>query len=134
MNVAPALSDGLSAAPRTILVVEDEVLIRLTVSDYLRASGYQVIEASNADEALRLLEADISIDVVFSDVNMPGSLDGFGLAQWIRRERADVKVILASGAARSAKIAGDPCEKSPFLRKPYAYADLERGIRTLIER
>jgi CheY-like chemotaxis protein len=132
MNVAPALSDSLSAAPRTVLVVEDEVLIRLTVSDYLRACGYQVIEASNADEAMRLLEADIRIDVVFSDVNMPGSLDGFGLAQWIRRERADVKVILASGAARSAKAAGDLREKGAFLRKPYAHADLEREIRTLI--
>jgi DNA-binding NtrC family response regulator len=134
MNAAATVSDAPSAAPRTVLVVEDEVLIRLAVSDYLRECGYQVIEASNADEAVRVLSADIKVDVVFSDVNMPGSIDGFGLAQWVRRERAHVKVILASGAARSAQAAGGLCEKGPFLRKPYAHAELERQIRALLER
>jgi len=132
MNAAPTLSDDSSTAPRTVLVVEDEVLIRLAVSDYLRECGYQVIEASNAEEAIRVLEAGIKVDVVFSDVNMPGSLDGFGLAQWVRRERSAIKVILASGAARSAKAAGDLCHQGPFLKKPYAHEDLEREIRALL--
>jgi CheY-like chemotaxis protein len=132
MNGAPAPSDDPSPAPRAVLVVEDEVLIRLAVSDYLRECGYQVIEASNAEEAIRVLEAGVKVDVVFSDVNMSGRLDGFGLAQWVRRARSDIKVILASGAVRSAKAAGDLCHKGPFLRKPYAHEDLEREIRVLL--
>ncbi len=66
----------------TLLLVEDEVLIRLTVADYLRDCGYHVIEASNAQEALSVLTSDIDIDIVFSDVQMPGTIDGFGLARW----------------------------------------------------
>lgn len=134
MNAALSPSDDYSPFARSVLVVEDEVLIRLAVSDYLRECGYQVIEASNAEEAIRVLQAGIKVDVVFSDVNMPGELDGFGLAQWIRRERSDIRTILASGATRSAKAAGDLCHKGPFLEKPYAHGDLEREIRMLLER
>ena len=75
-------------------------------------------------------EADVRIDIVFSDVNMPGSMDGFGLAQWVRRERPWLQVILTSGAARTAKEAGDLCEQGPILAKPYDHAELERHIRT----
>lgn len=65
-----------------ILVVDDEILIRHVIADYLRGGGYEVIEASDADEAVGLLrQAEIEIDVVFSDVQMPGSMDGFSLAK-----------------------------------------------------
>jgi CheY-like chemotaxis protein len=134
MNAALSPSDDHSPATHSVLVVDDEVLIRLAVSDYLRECGYQAIEASNAEEAIRVLQAGIRVDVVFSDVNMPGELDGFGLAQWIRREHPDIRIMLASGAARSAKAAGDLCHKGPFLKKPYAHGDLEREIRMLLER
>src|SRR5262245_41278519 len=102
--------EPVPAPPPVILVVEDEVLVRSIVAAYLSECGFDVIEASGADEAVRVLQADVAIDIVFSDVNMPGSMDGFGLAQWVRRERPWLKVILTSGAARTAKAAGDLCE------------------------
>src|SRR5262249_60223603 len=80
--------DQINPGAHCILFVEDEVLIRMAVADYLRDCGYRVIEAGNADEAIKVLCSNESVDVVCSDVQMPGSMDGFGLAQWIRRERA----------------------------------------------
>ena len=122
------------ASPPTILVVEDDVLVRNLVAAYLRECGFDVLEANGADEAVRVLQADVPVDIVFSDIQMPGSMDGFGLAQWVRRERPWLKVILTSGAARTAKEAGDLCEHGPVLAKPYDHAELERHIRALLAR
>jgi CheY-like chemotaxis protein len=135
MNASRNVSDEpVPAPPPTILVVEDEILVRTVIAAYLRDCGFDVVEAGNADEAVRVLEAGIRIDIVFSDVNMPGSMDGFGLAQWVRRERPWLKVILTSGATRTAKEAGDLCERGPVLAKPYDHAELERHIRALLAR
>src|SRR4051794_33305168 len=72
--------------PEIILVVEDDVLVRLPISEYLRQCGYRVLEAANADEALRILKngGDDQVDVVLTDIEMPGSIEGFGLSKWIR--------------------------------------------------
>jgi CheY-like chemotaxis protein len=111
---------ALGATPQTILVVEDEVLTRLVIAEYLRECGYKVHEAANADEAVAVLEApEVSVDIVFSDVLMPGSMDGFGLAKWIRARRPEIAVILTSSVDRSADIAGMLCEAGPLLEKPY---------------
>lgn len=135
MNAAGSKSDEPAPESQpTILVVEDEVLIRMAVSDYLRECGFRVVEAGSADEAVEVLKTDTAVDIVFSDVNMPGSLDGFGLAQWIRRERPRLEVLLTSGVARKAKEAGDLCKDGPFLDKPYHHGDLERHIRQLLAR
>ena len=85
------------ADPPTVLVVEDEVLIRMSTADYLRGCGYHIIEVGSGDEAVAVLKTDVRIDVVFTDVSMPGNLNGFGLAQWVRSERPGVRVILTSG-------------------------------------
>jgi CheY-like chemotaxis protein len=132
MNAAGPQSDNPPDSQPTILVVEDEVLIRMAVSDYLRECGFHVVEAGNAEEAIAVLKSDTTVDIVFSDVNMPGSLDGFGLAQWIRRERPQLKVILTSGVTRKAKEAGSLCEHGPLLAKPYHHGELERQIRQLL--
>jgi CheY-like chemotaxis protein len=116
----------------TILVVESNVIIRMAVSAYLRECGYKVIEASDAVEATQVLEADIKIDIVFTEVDLPGQKDGFALATWIRRERPAVKVVLTSGVKRSAKDAGTLCEEGPILAKPYDHGRLERHIRQLL--
>ncbi len=135
MNAAFKTSrDAAPAAAPTILVVEDEVLIHMAVSDYLRDCAFHVVEAGSGDEAIQVLEAGIQVDIVFSDVHMPGDVDGFALSQWLRRERPGVKVILTSGVARAAKAAGDLCEEGPFLGKPYDHRDLERHIRGLLAR
>ena len=135
MNAARSTTgEPVPAPPPTILVVEDDVLVRSVVAAYLRECGFDVVEANSADEAIRVLQAGGAIDIVFSDIQMPGSMDGFGLAQWVRRERPGLKVILTSGAARTAKEAGDLCEHGPILAKPYDHAELERHIRSLLAR
>ena len=133
MSAGSKLSDeAMPAPPPTVLVVEDDVLVRMVVAAYLRECGFNVVEAGDAREAIRVLETDIQVDIVFSDVNMPGDMDGFGLAQWVRRERPGLKIILTSGAARTAKEAGHLCEHGPILAKPYDHAELERKIRALL--
>lgn len=114
------------------MLVEDEVLVRMSVAEYLRECGYRVIEAGNADEAIRVLNADAAIDVVCSDVQMPGTMDGFGLAQWVRRERAGIKIVLVSGVRRAAEAAGDLCDGGPLMAKPFSPDELERRIRALL--
>jgi CheY-like chemotaxis protein len=124
-------NDNETEAP-TILVVEDEVLIRLAVSDYLRGCGYRVVEAGSGDEAVTVLTTDVRIDVVFTDVSMPGGLNGFGLAQWVLRQRPEVRVILTSGITRTAEEARDLCAHGPFMAKPYDHGELSRQIRALL--
>ena len=136
MNEArPSAEQRVAEAPPRILVVEDDILVRTVVSAYLRECGYDVAEAGNADEAIHVMKSDMKVDILFTDVTLPGSsLDGFGLAQWARRRRPDLKVILTSGAQRTAKSAGDLCEAGPMLAKPYDHAELARQIRSLLAR
>jgi CheY-like chemotaxis protein len=103
----------------TVLVVEDEVLVRMVIADYLRECGYRVIEAGSAAEAITVLTSPEPVDIVFSDIQMPGEMDGFGLATWVRQNQPGLKVLLASGNARSARTAGDLCEEGPLEQKPY---------------
>jgi DNA-binding NtrC family response regulator len=103
----------------TVLVVEDEVLIRSSIADYLRHCGYRVLEAVNADEAMTILQkATIPVDVLFSGVTMPGPLNGFALAKRARDLRPGLEVILAGTVERAVHEAADLCEDSP-LPKPY---------------
>jgi CheY-like chemotaxis protein len=114
-------------------VVEDEILVRLVIADYLRECGYKVYEAVNAGEAVAMLLApEVSINVVFSDVQMPGTMDGFGLARWVRANKPGVQVILTSGVERSANIAATLCEAGPLLEKPYPPHDAVDRIKQLI--
>src|SRR5260370_38027729 len=113
-----ASSQSAGKPPPTVLIVVDEVLVRMAVSEYLRECGYNVVETSDAQEAIEVMTSDVTVDVAFSDIVMPGSLDGFGLAQWIRRERPDITVVLSSGVARSAKAARELCEHGPMLATP----------------
>jgi DNA-binding NtrC family response regulator len=105
---------------QTILVVDDEVIIRTAISEYLRDCGYKVIEAASVDEAVLVLQqAKITVHIVLSDVEMPGARDGFALAQWVREHRPTLQVILAGSAARATKAAGELCNSGPMLAKPY---------------
>ncbi len=119
-----------TASSPIVLVIEKDVLIRMSVAAYLRDCGFKVIEATGVDEAMSILQTDAKIAVVFSDVGIAGG--GFGLAQWVRRERPDTKIILTSGLKRSAQEAGKLCAEGPFHEEPYDHALLERRIRQLI--
>ena len=131
-NASTHVTPKPGASLQTILVVEDEILVRLAIADYLRECGYKVHEAVNAQEALAMLQSpQVAIDIVFSDVQMPGDMDGFGLARWVRANKPGVQVILTSGVERSADIAASLCEAGPLLMKPYPPQDVIDRIRQL---
>lgn len=115
-----------------ILVVEDELLIRLVVCDLLRDSGYDVIEAANGDEALDLLNARVAVDLILTDVRMPGSTDGLALLQFVRNKLGDLPVIVTSGHLESevAMAAG----ASQFLAKPFSVAEALRLVESEAEK
>ena len=117
-----------SSASPVVLVVENDVLLRLVTASNLRDAGFEVIEAANPAEALRIL-ARIPVDVLFSDIDMPGNMDGLALAQWVHRSQADTRIILTSGAAKAP---GDVEEYASFLPKPYAEKDVEHLLRSVL--
>ena len=81
----------------TILIVDDEPAIRGILYDYLSECGFNPLAVESADEAVKLLEKGHVVDLVFSDVRMPGTMDGFGLARWVMANRPGLPVLLASG-------------------------------------
>jgi len=119
-------------AGETVLVVEDEVLLRLSIAAYLRDCGYKVIEAADADEAVLVLkQPDLDIDVLFTDVEMTGEMDGFGLAQWTRANRPGLDVILTGSAPSAVNAAATLCEDGP-RPKPYEPQLVLDRIRRLL--
>jgi len=107
----------------TILVVEDELLVRWAMVDYLQDCGFKILSASHAEEAIDALRQYApEIDLVFSDIRMPGAMDGFALAEWIREHRPQIAVILTSGHAHAEDAAQALCEYAgEIIRKPYEY-------------
>lgn len=120
--------DSLFAAGRKrILVVEDELLIRLMVSEELREAGFDVIEAFNAEEALAVLNSAVQVDLVFSDVRMPGSLDGLGLLAFVRSTFPALPVIISSGHLASKH--GLDSGAAQVLTKPYRLEAVVEAVR-----
>jgi CheY-like chemotaxis protein len=129
MNTAQGLeAEPASEPPPTILVVDDVVLARMVAASQLRHHGFAVIEVSSADEAMRILNAPVKVDLVFADVNLEGSsLDGFGLSRWVRDNKPAMKVLLTSGVVGSSA-----SDDETVLPKPYKYEELLRRIRALL--
>lgn len=124
---------GGGDVPTTVLVVEDDVLIRWVTADHLRECGFRVIEAGSGDEAIDVLQKTaLTIDVVFSDVQMPGAVNGFALALWVRRQRPTIKVVLTSGVEKATDAAQALCSEVPVLSKPYSPSELEHRIGRLL--
>jgi len=113
-----------------VLIVEDEVLIRMLLSEVLRQAGYQVIEAANGDEAFLVLTSSPEPDILVTDVRMPGKVDGFALAAFVRRTKPDLKVIITSGHAGPGGAIG---LADAFLTKPYELDAIVEHVRTLTE-
>jgi CheY-like chemotaxis protein len=117
-----------------ILIVEDEILIRATLSDYLQDCGLKVLEASNAAEAMEILNAgQTTIELVFADVMLPGEMDGIDLAEWIRDNYPGVQVMLTSGNGLKIDDARDLGNNNSFLVKPYAFHTVARHFMDLID-
>ncbi len=110
-----------------VLVVEDEILIRLALADELRDQGCLVLEAANADEALTILRSYAQIRVLISDIGMPGSMDGSELARFVRKTYPAIKIILASAHAGPDLLqVADGIHK-----KPYHWPDLIQTVLRL---
>lgn len=112
-----------------VLIVEDEPLIRFTTLDALEEAGHTVLEAGNADEAMVLLRNRTDVDIVFTDVNMAGSMDGLQLARRVRAMRPRIGIIITSGVVNL-----DPMllpANTVFLPKPYQHDRLLTSIHEL---
>ena len=78
------------------MVVEDELLLRLDLANQLHSAGFEVIEAQSADEALKLLATKIDVDLILTDIRMPGQIDGLGLVSFVQRQDRRIKIVLLS--------------------------------------
>jgi CheY-like chemotaxis protein len=121
------------AAGPTVLLVEEDVLIRMPIATYLRDCGYRVVEAASGTEALMVLrQPDVTVDALFTDAQLSGAVDGFGLAQWVRQNRPSAQIVMAGSPRRAAKEAAKLCEDGPMLAKPYEPQVVEGRIRQLL--
>ena len=111
-----------------ILIVEDEALLRMNAFQMLEDAGYAVVEAGNADEAIRILESRNDIRAVFTDITMPGSMDGWKLAHAIRGRWPPIHLILTSGLKVPE---GDLPENGRFIPKPYSPEEVTTVLREL---
>jgi CheY-like chemotaxis protein len=109
--------------------VEDEILQRLTIAEELRSAGFSVIEAADADEALTILNSSSAIDVLLTDVRMPGSMDGVGLSAIVRSNWPRLKIIVASAQAPAWPAPG---LADAFIGKPYDPARVVRRVKELL--
>jgi CheY-like chemotaxis protein len=112
-----------------ILIVEDEFLLRIGSAEVLENAGFEVVQAGDADEAIAILTARPDIHVVFTDIQMPGSMDGLKLAQFVRNRWPPIKIVATSGVVRVED--GDLPAGSVFLPKPYRDAELIAALREL---
>ena len=112
-----------------VLIVEDEVLIRMNSVDMIREFGFEVIEAGDADEAVSTLEAFPDVGLVFTDIQMAGSMDGLRLAAVIRDRWPPIALLITSGRVRPPL--GDMPAEARFIAKPYSPSQLQEELRSL---
>jgi CheY-like chemotaxis protein len=116
-----------------ILIVEDEFLIRLTLAEALAEDGFAVAEAASGDEALAMLQEDASIELLLTDIQLPGKLDGIALARAARRHAPLLPVIFMTGRPDSTTNAA-PSQLDVFIAKPYLPSEVCATARRLTGR
>lgn len=120
---------NVANAKPVVLVVEDEFLVRMQAVEVIEEAGFDVVEAANADEAIGLLETRKDIRIVFTDIEMPGSMDGIKLARAIRDRWPPIELILTSGRHRLGT--DEIPARGKFVPKPYSQDVLVTTIRKL---
>lgn len=118
----------LNISRKTILIVEDEALVRFPVAEFLRESEFEVLEVASADEAIALLNSEIHCDLILSDFQTPGTLDGVMLARLLKHKKPELPVILSSSDPSVAL----STERCFFLAKPYPLIDLLTVINKIL--
>jgi CheY-like chemotaxis protein len=114
-----------------VLVVEDEFLIRMHAAEMIEEAGFDVVEASNADEAVAILEARFDIAVVFTDIQMPGSMDGLKLARAVRDRWPPIHIVATSGLVDVRT--SDLPHGGRFLPKPYSSVQVIGALHELTD-
>lgn len=127
MGQEKSRSEPAVAREYSVLVVEDEPILRMMVAEHLRTKRYRVIEATSLNEAVAVLSSGETADIVFSDVNLSGSLGGLTLTVWVKEHFPDLPVILTSGIPTVAE-RFRTAESVPFISKPYDPDVVERRI------
>lgn len=117
----------------TILLVEDDEAVRDVATELLEDAGYTVLQAEDAHAAMRVIESRPGIDLVFSDVRMPGKVDGVGLARWVRRLHPELLMVLVSGYVEPESLLRST-EVDAILQKPYTTKEVLRRLRDLLSR
>jgi CheY-like chemotaxis protein len=125
-----AKPSGPSSPRPVVLVVDDEPLVRMLAHETLSTGGFDVVEAVDADEALVLLDARPDTCLLFTDVNMPGSINGYGLAQLAVKRRPDLAILITSGGPDTPGD-GDLPQGARFMDKPYSPSTLLATVQTL---
>ncbi len=119
-----------SATPPVVLVVEDELLLRIMAVDMVEQAGFQAAEAASATEAIRILESRPDIRIVFTDIDMPNGIDGMALAAAIRNRWPPIEIILTSGHFAPDEVKLPP--RGLFFRKPYRQDEVVAAMRRLV--
>ncbi len=122
------MADPISSLHPIVLIVDDEAMLRLIAMDVLEDRGYRVLEAPDAITALKILADHCDIGVVFTDINMPGPLNGIDLAHEVHRRWPAVKLIVTSGRLRPTP--DEMPDDGRFVAKPYTPQDLLDEVRT----
>jgi CheY-like chemotaxis protein len=120
---------GPAMAPPTILIVEDDILIRVAAADYLRGCGLVVLEAVDVERALAIVETERALQLVFADVRLPGPRNGLDLMEILRRDYPHLKILLTSGVVKADETTLDDIT---LLRKPYFLFEVERHVKSLL--
>jgi DNA-binding NtrC family response regulator len=129
--VETPVQDSVDARP-VVLVVEDEFSLRWPASEYLRDSGYRVVEAASVDEAIMVFASHTRVDVVFSDINLQGELNGIALSKWLHEHRPDVPMLMTSGHKPPQSMSTGA--KRLFVAKPYVLAEVDQLIKSVLPR
>jgi CheY-like chemotaxis protein len=134
MTAEPAHATGMPRGHETILVVEDDALVQGYVIAQLGSLGYRTLVARDGVEALALVDRGIAFDLVFTDVILPGGMNGRDLAEAVLQRRATVKVLYTSGYADTAIVHEGRLDPGiALLRKPYRKSHLAQKIRDMLE-
>jgi CheY-like chemotaxis protein len=126
------MSESEVHAKPTILVVEDEELLRPNAADFLEDNGYAVIEAANAEDALRTLERRADVRLLFTDIQMPGRIDGIELARLVHERWPHILLVMTSGREQPSR-AGIP-DEGCFIAKPYRAGELLGQVNKMLTR
>ena len=130
--VETPVEDSADARP-VVLVVEDEFSLRWPASEYLRDSGYRVVEAASVDEAVMVFASHTRVDVVFSDINLQGDRNGIALSKWLHEHHPDVPMLMTSGHEPAVHSVSKGAKRL-FIAKPYVLADVDQLIKSVLPR